>query len=136
MPQVDTDKIKMKTLTGGKDKVDLTDCYFYPTGTSTPQQYNFYQKAPGDDGLLAGPFASGGSFSFQLDNFTWTIPDPAQPTNPLVITGSGSTATATGSWHNSDPTASIEDQSSGESGTFTAQAGGSPEVEDASAAKA
>ena|SRR5215213_9373271 len=131
MPLNDSQKIKIGTVTGGKDKDDLKKCFFYPT--STPGTYDLYKKENGVETLLASGITSGGSFTFTLDTYTWNVPDPAQPNNPFVIDAED----ASGSWKNTDMGVSTEDlQSSGESGTFQAQAGSSPDPEEASSASA
>ena len=80
MPLNDSQKIKIKTVTGGNDKDDLLKCFFYPTSSTT---YDLYKKENGVETILASGITSGGSFSFSLDTFTWNVPDPAQPTNPF-----------------------------------------------------
>jgi hypothetical protein len=130
MPLNDSQKIKIKTVTGGKDKDDLKKCFFYPT--TSPGEYDFYVRENNTDTLLASGITSGTSFTFTLDGYTWTIPDPSLPQVPFEI----NSTTAIGSWKNNDPSVSIEAQSSGESGTFQAQAGTSPDPEEASSATA
>ena len=131
MPLNDSQKIKIGTVTGGKDKDKLKKCYFYSTTTS-PGEYGLYVRENGVQTLLASGITNGGSFTFTLDGYNWTIPDPSQRQNPFVINNQ----TASGSWKNNDTSASIEAQSSGESGTFQAQAGTSPDPEEASTATA
>ena len=130
MPLNDSQKIKIGTVAGGKDKDDLKKCFFYPT--STPGTYDLYKKENGVETLLASGITSGGSFTFTLDGYNWTIPDPSQRQNPFVINNQG----ASGSWKNNNTSPSIEAQSSGESGTFQAQTGSSPDPEEASTATA
>ena len=130
MPLNDSQKIKIKTVTGGKDMDDLKKCFFYPT--STPGTYDLYERENGVDTLLASGITSGGSFTFTLDTYTWNVPDPAQPNNPFAISASS----ASGSWKNNDNGASNTRQSNGESGTFQAQTGTSPDPEEASTATA
>lgn len=129
-------KIKIDTVTGDKDKDDLKGCFFYPT--STPGEYDFYGK--GGSAPLATGIRSGGAFTFGLGKFSWVIPDPSDTSHRLVITGSGATASASGSWLNNDNAKlSIGNDPTGESGTFQAQAGtggARPEEEAASVAKA
>ena len=129
MPLNDSQKIKINTVTGGKDKDDLKKCFFYPAADST---YDFYKKENGVETLLASGITSGTSFTFTLDGYTWTIPDPSLPQVPFEI----NSTTAIGSWKNNDPSVSIEAQSSGESGTFQGQAGSSLDSEEASTATA
>lgn len=128
-------KIKI-TASGGKDAADFTDCYFLPT--SVAGKYVLFGK--NDLPIVTNPMpvTSGTTFQFVgADTFTWTIPDPQNPTVPFAISGAESTGTASGSWRNTDTSLSPEDDSNGESGTFQAQAGLDPEEEEAaSAAKA
>lgn len=136
MSFVDLDKIKMKTLHGGKDKDDLKHCFFYP---ATSPYYNFYNKVNGEDVLLASNVQNGFQFTFTLGGWTWTVPDPDNPSDPFRISGTGPSAIASGSWRNTDnSTPTIGNDGNGESGTFTAAAGQTigPEEEAASAAKA
>jgi|SRR5687767_13445004 len=130
MPLNDSRIIQINTVTGGKDKDDLKKCFFY--ATSSPGEYGLYVRENGMNTFLAGGITSGSSFTFTLDGYTWTIPDPSQRQNPFVINAQA----ASGSWKNNDTSASIEAQSSGESGTFQAQAGSSPDPEEASSATA
>lgn len=130
MPLNDSQKIKINTVTGGKDKDDLKKCFFYPAADST---YGFYKRENGVDTLLASGITSGSSFSFTLDTYTWNVPDPGQPSTSFVIDAQN----ASGSWKNNDNGAAVEDfQSNGESGTFQAQTGTSPDPEEASTATA
>ena len=138
MSQIESNKIKFKTVDGDPDKEDLKKCYFYPAATSG--QYDLYAKVNGVDTLLASGISSGGSCSFTLDTFSWNIPNPSDSAHPLAFSGTGTTATASGSWSNNDnpppPTGSVGSDGNGESGTFQAQAGQTidPEEEVASAA--
>jgi hypothetical protein len=131
MPLNDSQKIKIKTVGGGKDKDDLLKCFFYPTTPAGPP-YDFYKKENGVETLLASGITTGGSFSFSLDTYTWNVPDPNNPTNPFWINTQG----AGGSWTNNDTSVSITDQSTGETGTFQAQTGTSADPEEASTATA
>ncbi|MFS8087027.1 MAG: hypothetical protein ACMG6H_15445 [Acidobacteriota bacterium] len=102
-----SNKIKIDTVTGGKDKDDLKNCYFLPSTTVTGA-YDFYDT---NNNTLASAI-TGTSFTFSLHNHAWDI------TN-LVI----STTAASGDWSND--VASI---TADEEGTFQAQAStGEPE---------
>ena len=121
MPLNDSQKIKIKTVTGGNDKDDLLKCFFYPTSSTT---YDLYKKENGVETILASGITSGGSFSYSLDTFTWNVPDPAQPTNPFWINSQA----AGGSWKNNDN--GVQRQSNGESGTFQGQVSTSTDPEE------
>ena len=131
-------KIKI-TATGGNDAADFTDCYFLPTNVSG--KYILFGKDDLPIVTTPMPVTTNTTFTFVgADTFTWTVPDPNNPSDPFAISGSGSTATASGSWRNTDPNLTAEPGSdpTGESGTFQATANfeeGSEE-EAASAAKA
>jgi hypothetical protein len=128
MPLNDSQKIKINTVTGGKDKDDLKKCFFYPAADST---YGFYKKENGVETLLASGITSGGSFTFTLDTYTWNVPNPDPGQEPFAISASS----ASGSWKNNDNGASNTRQSNGESGTFQGQTG-LPDPEEASSASA
>ena len=123
-------EIQINTVTGGRDKDKLKKCFFLAPSFSA--SYALYARENGMETLLASGITSGSSFTFTLDGYTWTIPDPSLPQVPFEINAT----TASGSWKNNDPSVSIEAQSSGESGTFQAQAGTSPDPEEASSATA
>ena len=123
-------EIQINTVTGGRDKDKLRKCFFLAPSFSA--SYALYVRENGVETLLASGITSGSSFTFTLDGYTWTIPDPSQRQNPFVINNQG----ARGSWKNNDTSARIEAQSSGESGTFQAQAGTSPDPEETSSASA
>ena len=147
MSHKEEDKIKIKVVNGdgGTDKNVLKDCYFYPTSPGSTV-YDFYLER-GPNTPLARGISSGSAFTFSLGNFSWVIPNPNDHRkNPLVITGSGRHAIASGSWLNNDTSKvsirvkqpSDGDDVTGESGTFQAAAGsgGNTEEETASVAKA
>lgn len=98
-----SNKIKIDTVTGGKDKNDLKGCYFLPSSTVSGA-YDFYDT---NNNVLASGI-SGSSFSFSLSGYTWQIQN-------LVISSSA----ASGDWSNDDPTITAD-----ENGSFQAQAGG------------
>jgi hypothetical protein len=123
-------EIQINTVTGGRDKDKLRKCFFLAPSFSN--SYALYVRENGVETLLASGITSGGSFTFTLDGYNWTIPDPSQRQNPFVINNQG----ASGSWKNNNTRPSIEAQSSGESGTFQGQAGSSPDPEEASSATA
>jgi len=103
MSHNEADKIKINVVNGekGTDKNVLKDCYFYPTSPGS-EVYDFYLER-GPNTPLARGISSGGAFTFSLGNFSWVIPNPNDHhKHPLVITGSGSKATASGSWLNND----------------------------------
>jgi len=107
-----SDKIKIDTVTGGKDKDDLKGCYFLPS--TTVNAYDFYDT---NNNSLATAI-TGTSFSFSLADHDWEI------TN-LVI----STTAASGNWSNDDASITADEE-----GTFQAQAGsGEPEEKAATA---
>ena len=115
-------KIKI-TASGGKDAADFTDCYFLPTNVSG--KYILFGKDDLPIVTTPMPVTTNTSFTFvSADTFTWTIPDPNNPSGPFAISGSGTTATASGSWRNNDPsfTADPGNDPTGESGTFQATA--------------
>ena len=113
-----SDKIKIRTVTGGHHKDDLKGCYFVPS-TIITGAYDFYDK--NNNELKSG--ITGDTFDFSLNSLAWTISD-------LVI----SLTAANGKWtNNADRFGDEED------GTFQAQAGGGvdpDEDEDAAAASA
>jgi hypothetical protein len=129
MPLNDSQKIKINTVTGGKDKDDLKKCFFYPAANNT---YDFYKKEDGVETLLQTGITTGTPFTFTLDNYNWTVPNPKDPNSDFSIDAQN----ASGSWKNNDDGASIEAQSTGESGTFQGQTGTSADPEDASTATA
>lgn len=100
-----TNKIKINTVNGGKDKHMLKGCYFLPS--AIPGNYDFYDK---NNKLLNDNVGNGEPFDFKLDGLSWEIYN-------LSIDD----LRASGAWQNNDgrPNAAFE-----ESGTFTAQAGG------------
>jgi len=111
-----SDKIKITTVTGDKDKDDLKNCYFLPSETVSGA-YGFYDT---NNNLLSSDI-TGSSFSFSLNDLNWEI-------TSLVI----STTAASGNWSNDDPTITAD-----EDGTFQAQVGGGGEPEqDVAAASA
>lgn len=126
MPQNENQKIKINSAHGGKDKDELKKLFFYPNGTGT---YDLYQK---DNPIqLVTGVSSGSTFTFSIPPSTivWTVPDPNNSTHPFHIDNDD----AGGSWKNNDT--SIDNDPEGESGTFSAQAGGTIDGE-AAAAKA
>ncbi|HSE19265.1 MAG TPA: hypothetical protein VLB46_19540 [Pyrinomonadaceae bacterium] len=137
----DTDKIKIKTANtqgGGNDGNDLKNCYFLPTNQTG--KYVFFDSTgtPIVTSLMPipVPLPANTQFTFQLpgNSFTWWIPNPAAGSEAFSITGTGSTATTSGSWANNDGsqlTESVGSDPTGESGTFQGQAGQDPEAEDA-----
>lgn len=141
MPHIETEKIKIRSQTGDKVNDVLKDCYFYPTATTGV--YDFFLERLSTP--LARAISSGGAFTFPLGTFSWVIPNPSDTAHPLEITGSGATASATGSYLNNDTRRVHKrlgepgegDDVTGESGTFQAQAGtGGGREEEASAANA
>jgi hypothetical protein len=108
-----SDKIKINTVTGGKDKDDLKGCYFLPS-TTVNNAYDFYDT--NNNSLATG--INGTSFSFSLDDHAWEI-------TSLVI----SSTAASGNWSNDDASITADEE-----GTFQAQAGsGEPEEKAATA---
>jgi hypothetical protein len=108
-----SNKIKIDTVTGGKDKDKLKGCYFLPSATITGA-YDFYDT---NNGSLASGI-TGTSFSFVLDSHNWDIEN-------LVISPSA----ASGDWSNDNASITAEEE-----GTFQAQAGsGEPEEKAATA---
>jgi hypothetical protein len=107
-------KVKIHTVHGGDDRNMLLDCYFLSAGHG---EYNFYSKDqdPRIDPPLAAGVSQTHSFSFKLGEFHWTVDG-----RTFLI----SDTAAHGDWKNTDRHA---DDGDGESGTFTAQAGGSLE---------
>lgn len=105
-----SNKIKIDSVTGGKDKDQLKGCYFLPSSTISGA-YDFYDT---NNNVLASGI-SGSSFSFSLGSYNWQF-------QSLVI----STSNASGNWSNDDPTITAD-----ESGTFQAQAGGGLDEEEA-----
>lgn len=102
-----SNKITINTVTGGKDKDDLKNCYFLPS-TTVSGSYDFYDT--NNNSLATG--ITGTSFSFTLDDLDWDISN-------LVI----SDTAASGNWRNNDPSITADEE-----GTFQAQAGsGDPE---------
>ena len=148
----DTDKIKIKTANtqgGGNDGNVLKNCYFLPTNQSG--KYIFFDSTGTpivtNPMPIPVPLATGTSFTFQLpgSNVNWWIPNPATGSEAFSITGTGSSASTSGSWANDDNGSALRAASdpslgsdpTGESGTFQGQSGQDPEAEDAaSAAKA
>jgi hypothetical protein len=141
MSHKEEDKIKINGVTGDKANEVLKDCYFYPSPT-THGEYDFFLEK--EDEPLATGLRNGSAFTFPLV-FSWVIPNPDDTTHRLRFTGSGATATATGSFLNNNAKKShlrikegtIGDDVSGESGTFTAMAGSGgvvPEEEEAASA--
>lgn len=113
-----SNKIKITTVTGGKDKDMLKGCYFLPS-TTVSDAYDFYDT---NNNLLESNI-TGTSFDFPLGVYEWEIEN-------LVI----STTAASGDWSNNNPNPTGE-----EDGTFQAQAGGGidpDQDEDAAAASA
>lgn len=101
------DKIFVDSFTGGSDGDDLVECYFKQKHDGT---YDFHDK---DDHTKCTNLSVGSSCSFTLDEYpgiTWTI----TLTSPCTATE------VNGSWSNTD--GGVKED--GESGTFTAQAGG------------
>lgn len=118
----DSERIKIDTVFGDKDKDDLKNCFFFET--STPGVFNFYKK-DGSFPPLASGITSGSSFTFQHDGHNWRIGDLLNP-NDFII----SNRFAAGTWRNDDqgvPPSEVD----GESGTFTAQAGTTIDPEEA-----
>ena len=112
-----SDKIKINSVTGDKDKDDLKNCYFQSNGVTG--QYNFYDT--NNNLITTNPvnLTTGTSFSFTLDGHDWTV-------SSFVI----SDTAANGNWSNNDNPDAAQD------GTFQAQAGGGVDPEEqASAAK-
>lgn len=110
-----SNKIKIDTVTGDKDKDELKGCYFLPS-TTVAAAYDFYDT---NNGSLATGI-TGTSFSFVLDGHNWEIEN-------LVI----STTAASGEWSNDN--AGI---TAGEDGTFQAQAGSGEPGENVASANA
>jgi hypothetical protein len=131
MACTESQKIKIGRVDGDKDKEDLKNCYFCPTGNNT---YAFYAK--NDNTPLVTGITSGTPFSFSLpgSTITWTIPNPNDPTHPFHIDDQD----AGGSWFNNDTSVRpvAGDDGEGESGTFSAQAGGGIDPKEAYGAKA
>lgn len=122
-----SDKIKIHRVTGGttEDEDDLKGCYFLETGTAG--QYQFYEKDNDLVNTTPATFASGTTITFSFEDDlmeTWTM----TPT----ITGTGQSATATGSWSNN------ADEIANDEGQFQAAASGTrpDEEEEASSASA
>ncbi len=121
------EKIRITDVEGGNDRDDLKNCYFEATSNGV---YNLYSQ---NNGTLATDIVSGSSFQFTLDNLIWTIPNPADPAHPFVI----EPRRAHGSWViNGISLPGPPEEGDGESGTFQAQAGGSGDPEETSAAYA
>jgi hypothetical protein len=110
-----SDKIKIDTVTGGKDKDDLKGCYFLPS-TTVSNGYDFFDT--NNNSLATG--ITGTSFSFALDGHNWEIEN-------LVI----SSIAASGDWSNDDASITAD-----EDGTFQAQAGGGEPEETVASANA
>ena len=115
--------IRIRSVKGGNDGIELLDCFFFPT--TTPGVYLFCTK----DGVeLAVDITAHKPFHFNLHGHRWTIPNPEPGSEPFTI----DEHSARGSWrndHSGDPAE--------EGGTFTAQAsGGADEEESASSANA
>ena len=109
----ESERIKIDTVFGDKDKDELKNCFFVET--STPGVFDFYKK-DGSLPPLASGITSGSSFTFQHEGHHWRIGDLLDP-NDFII----SNRFAAGTWHNQvDP---LDVEGEGESGTFTAQAG-------------
>jgi hypothetical protein len=140
----ETDKIKIKTTHthgGGNDGNDLKNCYFLPTNVDG--QYVFFDPTGLPIVTNPMPLIKDLPFTFNLpgDNLTWRIPNPAPNSEAFSIKGRGPSATAKGSWANSEDgavTASVRDHHTpslgidptGESGTFQAAAGQTMDPED------
>ena len=120
-----SDKIKIKTVTGGNsnDQDDLKNCYFLPLATAG--QYNFYDKNNNLVSTTPATITSGTAFTFSFDDpmETWTI--------TATFSGTGEDATASGTWLNN------ADDITNDDGSFQAEAKGTkPEEEEASSASA
>lgn len=117
-------KIVINSVSGGKDKSELSGCYFLPT--TTPGIYTFYSK---NNQPLMNNIFNHCTFSFILpgDTYNWTVPNPAPGSEPFSINNE----TASGSWFNTDPSLANE-----EGGTFTAQASGGVDEDEESASSA
>ncbi|MDQ3666986.1 MAG: hypothetical protein M3410_10525 [Acidobacteriota bacterium] len=109
------DKIKIDTVTGGKDKTKLKGCYFLPS-TTISDSYDFYDT--NNNSLATG--ITGTSFPFTLDGHSWEIEN-------LVI----SATAASGDWSNDDASITADEE-----GTFQAQAGGGEPRENVATANA
>jgi hypothetical protein len=131
--------ITVNTSGGGNDGNDLKNCYFLPTNQTG--KYVFFDNTGLPLVTTPMPVVAGSPFTFVLNSFNWTIPNPAANSQAFVISGTGATATASGSWSNDDdgtatasvgyhPTPSLGDDGTGESGTFQAQAGQQVDPED------
>ena len=120
------ERIMIDRVGGGDDRNMLEGCYFLPTNRKG--KYDFYQKGtePPFDAPLARDVAQSSTFHFDLGLFHWTV----NGRNFLI-----SETAAHGEWHNNDDRIDPDD-GNGESGTFTAQAGGGTPVETAASAKA
>lgn len=108
-------KIKIDTVSGGHDKDELKQCYFYPTEENGV--YIFCNKL---DETLATGISSDKPFHFHHDGHLWKIPNPMPGAEPFLI----DRRQASGSWWNDAPSRENE-----EGGTFTAQASGGADEE-------
>jgi len=120
-----SDKIKIKTVSGGnsEDQDDLKNCYFEET--STTGQYDFYDKHGNQVETTPTPVTSGTQFTFSFADDrleVWTI--------TATFSGTGNQATASGTWLNN------ADEFANDDGSFQADAKGTPEEEEASSASA
>jgi hypothetical protein len=107
-----SNKIKIDTVTGDKDKDKLKGCYFLPS-TTVSGAYDFFDT--NNNSLASG--ITGTSFSFDLASYNWEIFN-------LVI----SNTAANGNWRNNNPSITADEE-----GTFQAQAGGGEPVDKAAA---
>ncbi len=116
-----SDKIKIKTVSGGdaSDQEDLKNCYFLETATAG--EYEFYDNNNNLVDTTPSIIESGTDFTFSLDDpmETWSV------TN-LVISGTGQDATASGDWSNNAEITNDE-------GSFQADAKGTLDEEASSA---
>ena len=116
-----SDKIKIKKVEGGGAGFMLEGCYFIPNEEGT---YNFYDKDPNPNNPLATGVKNGSTFAFNLmedSNVPWAI-------HILII---GEEIVSHGEWASGkSPVSKAFDESSG---SFQAQAGGTPDPEEAAA---